>query len=476
MAEVVVRMVEREGQHGKLLVDAELLALRRFVALKTALHASREETATRISRRQARTIAAHAEALLWEDDRRAWWTACRRRRRADLRRTTALTTAALVFLVFLTWGTWSWVRERQQHQALLDQVAWGESDVALRALDQLTRELETSGDELLARLRGRQVPMDVLERGLEGIPEEDRSTVVLRTVEIALPWVAENPEDPVLIANLIWALDYGPGRDPSSAAEAQALRDRVLEPLRKLRPPPPIAPDDPDWIEVPAGTFLMGSPEGEGGDNEHPRHEVTVSAFQILRHEVTNAEYRLLVPDHKGEDELPVADVSWYQAYTWAGWLGGRLPTEAEWEYAARAGCPYACCARDGREATVDDVAWSLRNSRDPTTGEPAPSPVMRLEPNPWGLYDMLGNLWEWTTDWYAEYPAGPLPAGPQHDPWGPAAPSAGRRVLRGGSFGASAVRARVASRGGLPPGGVFGVRGFRVLLPSRPEFLMIDD
>ncbi len=155
----------------------------------------------------------------------------------------------------------------------------------------------------------------------------------------------------------------------------------------------------------------MGTaPDEEGDDDERPRHEVTVSAFRMQRHEVTNAEYRRLVPDHHlgADEDLPAAFVSWYAAYTYAAWLGGRLPTEAEWEYAARAGCPYAYCTRDGLETTVDAVAWTLRSSRDATTGDLTPRPVMQLEPNPWGFYDTLGNLWEWTADWYDEYPDGP--------------------------------------------------------------------
>ena len=141
----------------------------------------------------------------------------------------------------------------------------------------------------------------------------------------------------------------------------------------------------------------------------------------MQRHEVTNAEYRRLVPDYHpdGDDDLPVALVTWYAAYTYAAWLGGRLPTEAEWEYAARAGCPYAYCTRDGRKTTVDAVAWTLRNSRDASTIESAPRPVMQREPNPWGLYDLLGNLWEWTADWHGKYRDGS-----QHDPWGQAASS----------------------------------------------------
>ncbi len=490
MAEVVVRMVEEEGRHGKLLVEAELLRLRRFVALKTALHrlpsASADDgsagMASRIPRRHYRSIAEHAEALLWDDDRRAWWAACRQRRQADLRRTTALTAVVLVFLALVTWGTWSQVRQHREHQALLGQVAEGEPGVALLALDRLAED-GTAAQELLALLRGREVAMGVLELGLGEISEEGHrplggtegerlSAVVLRTVELALPWARETPEDPVLIANLVSALDYAPGRDPTFAERAWALRDRVLAPLRELRPPPRLpARDDPDWIEISAGTFLMGSPEVEGGDEERPRHEVTVSAFRIQRHEVTNAEYRRLVPDHPGDDDLPAAFVSWYAATTYAAWLGGRLPTEAEWEVAARAGCSYPYCTRAGLEATVDDVAWTLQNSRDPETGELGPVPVMRLEPNPWGLYDMSGNLWEWTADGYAAYPAGP-----REDPWVPAAStSGGWRVLRGGGFRSVATRTRVASRLGNAPGNEDDDLGLRAVLPGRPERQAVD-
>ncbi len=481
MAEVVVGMTEEEGRRGKLLIDAELLRLRRFVALGTALYRSQAPSAndgsavvaTRIPRRHYRSIAEQGEVLLWDEDRRAWWAACRERRRIDRRRATVRTAVALLVLALVTWVTWSQVKRIRQHAALLAQVAEAEPDEALAALAALVDE-GAEAQELLALLRRRNAAMDVLERGLGGIPEAERSTVVLRTVEIALPWVWETPDDPVLIANLVWALDYAPARDPPFAERAHALRDQVLAPLRELRPPPPLPDvDDPDWIGVPAGTFLMGSPDGEGYEDEHPRHQVTVSAFRIQRHEVTNAEYRRLWPEHEGEDDLPAAFVSWYQAYSYAAWLGGRLPTEAEWEYAARAGCHYAYCTREGMETTVDAVAWTLRNSRDPESGEAASQPVMWLEPNPWGLYDMLGNVWEWTADWFGEYT--------DHAQLDPSAdPSGGRRVNRGGGFGLQARGSRVANRGGIAPGDGNANQGLRSVLPGgrrpgRPEPLVFD-
>ena len=484
MAEAVVRLVEEEGRYGQLLVDTELLALRRFVTLRTALYRSddrRGETssAARVPRHHFRRIEDNAEALLWDDERRDWFTACRRRRRADRRRLGGLVSLAVLVLALVGWGAWDQARRMAEHRALLERVVQGEPPTALQALDELATRPDADFGELLTLVRQRGSPMDVLERGLGGIDGSDRSAAVLRAVEIALPWVEETPEDQVLVANLVWALDFAPSRDPHFAERARALRDRVLEPLRRLRPPPSVPlggprggdtakPQDPDWIHIPAGTFLMGTGSGEEGfDNERPQHEVSVSAFRMQRHEVTNVEYRRLVPDHPsagrdGDDDLPAAFVDWYAAYTYAAWLGGRLPTEAEWEYAARAGCPHAYCTRDGQETTVDAVAWTLRNS---ATGELTPRPVMELEPNPWGLYDMLGNLWEWTADWYGVYQDGP-----QSNPWGPAASSGGRRVCRGGSFRYGADWTRVANRYWNAPGSELVNQGLRAVLPGRPE------
>jgi formylglycine-generating enzyme required for sulfatase activity/pyruvate-formate lyase-activating enzyme len=298
-----------------------------------------------------------------------------------------------------------------------------------------------------------------LEREIAARAEVERPAAVLHGVENALE---EDPEaDTELVGLTVWALDYFPGRSPSSAErqEALRLREAVLAPLREHVPAPPApAPGDPGWAAIPAGSFVMGTPESQSGhSDERPPHTVTLSPFRLLAHPVTNREYRRFMEGPPGKDDLPATEVTWYQAYAYAAWLGGRLPTEAEWEYAARAGSEHPYCDRNGAPTTLDKVGWYMGNSGNRL------HPVAQLEPNPWGLFDMIGNVWEWVADWY-----GPYSAEHQTDPWGP--PSDGGRVLRGGSCWDGAEWARAAGRFFRNPDIVDVVRGFRVLLPAGPE------
>ena len=508
LASVLVRLVDEEGGRAELGIDRELLDLRRVVALKSELFATGEaEQATALPPAYFRQIESHAAALLWGEERRRWWQACRARFRAERRRRAQRWAIAALVGVALAVGVWSWTDRRARRAALFEEVAVGEPAAAFAALDRLLLEGALAPGELRRAMLEREKPLDVLERGVGGVAVEDgREEAVLRVAELALPLVLEElpggwtpggrtpggrtpggrtpdgrtpggrtpggrtPDgqilhDPVRIASWVWALDvFAPPGE-----RTRTLRDLALEPLRRRHPPPPVAARDAGWADIPAGTFRMGSGPGEGRDDadkldERPAHEVTLSAFRMGTHEVTNAEFRRLYPQHaKGRDgRLPAVWITWYEAYTYAAWLGGRLPTEAETEYAMRAGCGFSYCRRDGSAASLDEVAWWLGNSVDPATGDPALRPVAQLEPNPWGLFDIYGNAWELCADWYAAYPAAA-----QVDPPGPADSSTQERSVRGGGILDPPEWVTASGRASFRIGNIGRDVGFRVVLPA---------
>jgi formylglycine-generating enzyme required for sulfatase activity len=265
-----------------------------------------------------------------------------------------------------------------------------------------------------------------------------------------------------------------------------------------------VAAMEAKWVTVRAGTFEMGSPETEPGrQDDEVEHSVTLTRdFVISPTEVTQAQFlewmRYNPSSRSGCDSCPVETVSWHEAAAYCNALsaaaglatcyscsgtgtsvscelsssystpyacpGYRLPTEAEWEYAARAGTTTATnlgnldaghlgCQQPN--AALDSIAWYCGNSGGATHA------VGGKEANAWGLYDMLGNVWEWCGDWHGDYPAGSAT-----DPWGPSGGS--DRVDRGGSWyvGARFARAACRDRGG--PGGRGGGLGLRPVRSSR--------
>lgn len=223
-----------------------------------------------------------------------------------------------------------------------------------------------------------------------------------------------------------------------------------------------------ELVRISGGTFMMGSPgsEKERYDDEGPLHDVRLPDFYMGRYPVTNREYgRFLketpdapVPEYWSDRKLnrpdqPVVGVSWEDAKRYADWSGLRLPAEAEWEYACRAGTRARYWSGD-LETDLDRVGWYDDNSKGRL------HPVGEKEPNPFGLYDMHGNVWEWCEDdWHENYEGAPKESGPWIDH-----PRGARRVMRGGGWGNSARNCRSAFRYGFEPvdrydGGV----GFRL-------------
>lgn len=218
-----------------------------------------------------------------------------------------------------------------------------------------------------------------------------------------------------------------------------------------------------EMILIPAGEFLMGSEKG--WDWEKPVRKVQISQpFYLGKFPVTQAQWQTVMGNNPsrfiGDLNHPVESVSWNDAQEFLRKLGEhekgkpyRLPTEAEWEYAARAGSTTAYCFGDEPER-LSEYAWYDQNSDDRT------HPVGQLKPNAWGLYDMHGNVWEWAQDWFTENYYRQR-RNPDHDPKGPA--SGEYKVLRGGSWNNDAVwNVRVACRGRREPERRHSDGGFR--------------
>jgi len=220
-----------------------------------------------------------------------------------------------------------------------------------------------------------------------------------------------------------------------------------------------------EFVQIKPGEFTMGCSPGESEcePDESPTHRVRITrSFQIGKYEVTQEQWQAVMgsnPSYFRGATLPVEQVSWNDVQGFLQRLNGRndgfryrLPTEAEWEYAARAGTT----DKYGGWSPLGDVAWYGDNSRN------QPHPVGEKRPNAWGLYDMLGNVWEWCQDWYAGYSSGTA-----DNPTGPA--SGSFRILRGGSWSVGARYERVSDRVRDGPGVRYNNFGFRCVREPIP-------
>jgi formylglycine-generating enzyme required for sulfatase activity len=216
------------------------------------------------------------------------------------------------------------------------------------------------------------------------------------------------------------------------------------------------------WVE--GGCFQMGDIFGEGDDDEKPIHEVCVDSFGMSRHEVTQGQWRKIEGSNPSKfakrDNYPVEQVSWNDTQHFIRKLNSlvgrsfRLPTEAEWEYAARSGGRKEKYAGGG---DVDRLGWHEGNSGGST------HPVGTKEPNGLGFYDMSGNLWEWCSDWYdRKY----YQQSPRDNPQGPS--SGSFRVMRDGCWNGSPRLARSVNRDRFRPDYSLDNIGFRLVLPSK--------
>jgi formylglycine-generating enzyme required for sulfatase activity len=235
--------------------------------------------------------------------------------------------------------------------------------------------------------------------------------------------------------------------------------------------------DGSKYVWVPAGTFWMGRVPGDDVsdgryDDEKPRHRVRISrGFWLGQTPVTVSAFRRFATSRAiemprspkynpnwAEHEHPIVNVAWARARDYTGWLGGRLPTEAQWEYAARGG--------------VDDMVYPWGNMITPEQANyddnknwQGTSPVGKFPSNRFNLFDMIGNVWEWVADWYDEDIYGTrspvdIPVDPQVY-----RSESEKRVVRGGSFRSIPIEVRISNRGFQTPNNGFDDFGFRCLV-----------
>jgi formylglycine-generating enzyme required for sulfatase activity len=257
----------------------------------------------------------------------------------------------------------------------------------------------------------------------------------------------------------------------------------IPEPNKDPRPPGfparNLLGDHEDYVWIPGGQFQMGCVPGDSrcNTNENPRHEVRISkGFWMGHNEVQVRSYqdyleaqskrlkrRLLMPRpapietrNWSNGSYPMVEVKWEDAKEYCAWAGGRLPTEAEWEYAARAG---------SKDAIYPFGGANLRGKVNFDNPKTQAEPVGKYNPNAWGLYDMAGNVWEWVSDFYSETyyrQVGPLAVDPQ-------GPSMGKEhVARGGSYNSDQNYLRISFRKSFGDG--VNNLGFRCVLEDTPE------
>jgi formylglycine-generating enzyme required for sulfatase activity len=238
-----------------------------------------------------------------------------------------------------------------------------------------------------------------------------------------------------------------------------------------------------EFVLVPGGQFVMGSPEDEAyrDPDELPHTVVLTKPFYLQDTEVTQGQWKSVMGSNPSSfprcgDRCPVDRVSWLDAQRFIEGLNQkgkekyRLPTEAEWEYACRAGTRTAF--HWGSEVDCSKAMFNNNTRRGTGLCVPhvkglgllndSPAPVKSYPPNPWGLFDMHGNLWEWCQDWL-----GPYPAGPVTDPNGPKAGTF--RVRRGGSWFKYGTYCRAANRNWAHPASRYRTTGFRLVLEPTP-------
>jgi formylglycine-generating enzyme required for sulfatase activity len=316
---------------------------------------------------------------------------------------------------------------------------------------------------------------DLIDEYLEemaGMPGPGPSTTVTKTVASAVPRAVAAPAKPTAPPKPTPA-PAAPRKDPAVNLSPAA---RMAE---RQRNPNFVNSAGMEMFLVPTGQFTMGSDRPDAAPNEQPTSVVTLSGFYLARFPVTNAQFERFDPAHRSKrapwanDNHPVVHVSWNEATAFCRWLSQkdgrkyRLPTEAEWEYAARGSdgrvFPWGNDFTSGKLANFADTRTNLvwRDTRfDDGYAETAPVGAFPLGASPFGIEELAGNVHEWCNDWYAPYQG--------KDRTNPIGPGGGQqRVLRGGSWRSRIASLRAVARSSNQPAFQSNDIGFRVICES---------
>ncbi|MBL8628528.1 MAG: SUMF1/EgtB/PvdO family nonheme iron enzyme, partial [Rhodospirillaceae bacterium] len=353
----------------------------------------------------------------------------------------------------------------------------GETDVPAPSFDDARRNAEmmrTLSDMVTPRVFN---GADVLNAyNLMSLSEEhisngryDEAIAVLANVEAVLSSKLRDLRQAELLVEQQFGVTLPALAAPSDAVAAAEIKEKWLTMTEQRRH---FAEDvESGLVLVQGGAYTMGDSVGNGARSEHPVHPVQVAAFKIGRFEVTRGDYAACVHDNAcaaerkvpfqtGDDDLPVTGVSWLDAQKYVDWLRlktgeeYRLPSEAEWEYAARGGTTTAF-------PWGDQAGRNMANCLDCGSAWDGlgPAPVGSFKANSYGIFDMVGNAWEWTADcWYRDYTSAADTAATRDG-----GDACEKRVLRGGSWDNAAWLGRVSYRAFAPANTRHELHGFRI-------------
>jgi formylglycine-generating enzyme required for sulfatase activity len=331
---------------------------------------------------------------------------------------------------------------------------------------------------------------DVFKRVLKGVREKSDNAQI--------PWVATSFEGDFYFTSPVGSTEPKPDPPPSTPVPQPPVHHGFTDPTLGL-----------DFVDIKGGCFQMGDTFGDGPVNEKPTHEVCIDDFALEKYDVTVGEFRKFAaatgyqtkaendgctvlngkewkldpsrnwqnPGFTQDDRHPVVCVSWNDVQAFIRWLSKesgrqyRLPTEAEWEYAARSRGKKEKFAGTSDNGSLSryanfcdancDLDWKSTSHND---GYRNSSPVGRFLPNELGLYDMSGNVWQWCFDWYGDTY---YRNSPNNNPQGPSEGDNDERVYRGGGWRNQPSDVRVSNRNGLDPSSSSSNVGFRLASPS---------